>query len=85
MYTVLGEGDDLSDPIADAVRAILDGHIVLSRSLAERGHFPAVDIPRSVSRVMTDVVGPDRHGRLRKRPRPRTHGPGLLDPDPGLR
>ncbi|HEX4353138.1 MAG TPA: FliI/YscN family ATPase [Polyangiales bacterium] len=60
VYTVLVEGDDLSDPIADAVRAILDGHIVLSRNLAERGHFPAVDVPRSVSRVMTDVVTQDR-------------------------
>jgi flagellum-specific ATP synthase len=56
VYTVLVEGDDLADPIADAVRAILDGHIVLSRNLAERGHFPAVDLPRSVSRVMNDVV-----------------------------
>jgi flagellum-specific ATP synthase len=60
VYTVLVEGDDLADPIADAVRAILDGHIILSRSLAERGHFPAVDIPRSVSRVMNDVVSPER-------------------------
>ncbi len=63
VYTVLVEGDDLSDPIADAVRAILDGHIVLSRSLAERGHFPAVDVPRSVSRVMNDVVSPQRMGQ----------------------
>jgi flagellum-specific ATP synthase len=62
VYTVLVEGDDLSDPIADAVRAILDGHIVLSRNLAERGHFPAVDLPRSVSRVMTDVASPVRIG-----------------------
>lgn len=60
VYTVLVEGDDLADPIADAVRAILDGHIVLSRNLAERGHFPAVDLPRSVSRVMNDVVPQER-------------------------
>jgi flagellum-specific ATP synthase len=60
VYTVLVEGDELSDPIADAVRAILDGHIVLARNLAERGHFPAVDVPRSISRVMSDVVEPGR-------------------------
>lgn len=56
IYTVLVEGDDLSDPIADAARAILDGHIVLSRELAERGRFPAIDVPRSVSRVMAHVA-----------------------------
>ena len=56
VYTVLVEGDDLSDPIADSVRATLDGHVVLSRRLAERGHFPAVDVPRSVSRVMSQVA-----------------------------
>ena len=55
-YTVLSEGDDQQDPIADAARAILDGHIVLSRALAETGHFPAIDIEQSASRVMHNVV-----------------------------
>ena len=55
-YTVLAEGDDTNDPIADAARGVLDGHIVLSRSLAEAGHFPAIDIEASVSRVMPDIV-----------------------------
>jgi flagellum-specific ATP synthase len=54
-YTVLTEGDDPQDPIADAARGILDGHIVLSRELAESGHFPAIDVERSISRVMTAV------------------------------
>lgn len=58
-YTVLSEGDDQQDPIADAARAILDGHIVLSRSLAEAGHFPAIDIEQSASRVMHNVVSPE--------------------------
>ena len=56
-YTVLSEGDDQQDPIADAARAILDGHIVLSRSLAESGHFPAIDVEASASRVMHNVAG----------------------------
>jgi len=57
-YTVLTEGDDPQDPIADAARAILDGHIVLSRSLAEAGHFPAIDVEASISRVMPAVCSP---------------------------
>lgn len=55
-YTVLAEGDDTNDPIADAARGVLDGHIVLSRALAESGHFPAIDIEASVSRVMPDII-----------------------------
>jgi flagellum-specific ATP synthase len=55
-YTVLSEGDYQNDPIADAARGILDGHIVLSRELAESGHFPAIDVEKSISRVMTNVA-----------------------------
>ncbi len=55
-YTVLSEGDDQQDPIADAARAILDGHIVLSRTLAEQGHYPAIDVEASISRAMPQIV-----------------------------
>lgn len=68
MYTVLVEADDLNDPVGDAARSILDGHIALSRDLASRGHFPAVDILQSVSRSMTDVV-PEEHVKLAQRVR----------------
>ena len=65
-YTVLTEGDDQQDPIADAARAILDGHIVLSRTLAEAGHYPAIDIEQSASRVMHNVVSRE-HFELARR------------------
>lgn len=66
MYTVLAEGDDMADPVADAARAALDGHIVLSRKLAESGHFPAIDMLASVSRVMNDIVPPEHRELARQ-------------------
>ena len=65
-YTVLTEGDDQQDPIADAARAILDGHIVLSRRIAEAGQYPAVDVEASVSRVMQEII-PSEHAELARR------------------
>lgn len=65
-YTVLAEGDDQQDPIADSARAILDGHFVLSRSLADQGHYPALDIEQSISRAMHNLVGDDHFAVVRQ-------------------
>jgi len=65
-YTVLTEGDDQQDPIADAARAILDGHIVLSRELAEAGHYPAIDVEASISRAMTEITSTQHQAAIRQ-------------------
>ena len=65
LYTVLADGDDTDDPIVDTARAIVDGHIILSRSLAEQGVFPAIDVGKSLSRVMSDIVGPEHAAAAR--------------------
>jgi flagellum-specific ATP synthase len=65
-YTVLTEGDDQQDPIADSARAILDGHIVLSRELAEQAHYPAIDIEASISRAMTSLISPAQFEQTRR-------------------
>ena len=69
LYTVLVEGDDMTEPIADETRSILDGHIILSRKLGSANHYPAVDVLASVSRVMNNVVSSEHRahaGRLRE-------------------
>ena len=60
MLTVLEDGDDTSEPVADAARSMLDGHVVLDRKLAERGHFPAIDLSASVSRVSREITTPNQ-------------------------
>ncbi|HQO28046.1 MAG TPA: flagellar protein export ATPase FliI [Accumulibacter sp.] len=65
-YTVLAEGDDQQDPVADSARAILDGHIVLSRTLADAGHYPAIDIEQSISRAMVNLVTPTHLDSIRR-------------------
>jgi len=66
LYTVLADDETLSDPIAESVRSILDGHIVLSRDLAARNHYPAIDILQSISRVMRDIVAPEHFAAARR-------------------
>ncbi|CAD5110212.1 flagellar protein export ATPase FliI [Zestomonas carbonaria] len=66
LYTVLAEGDDQQDPVVDCARAILDGHIVLSRKLADVGHYPAIDIAASVSRCMSQVTAPEHQAAARQ-------------------
>jgi len=63
-YTVLAEGDDQQDPIVDAARAILDGHISLSRDLAARSHYPAIDVDHSISRLMSNLLPPTQLQRV---------------------
>jgi flagellum-specific ATP synthase len=65
-YTVLMEGDDQQDPVADAARAILDGHVVLSRQLADQGHYPAIDIESSISRAITDLLARQEMDKVRR-------------------
>jgi flagellum-specific ATP synthase len=66
IYTVLADGDDMNDPVVDSARAILDGHIILSRSLAELGIYPAIDVSASISRVLSDVTSAEQQSKIRE-------------------
>ena len=63
-YTILVEGDDMTEPVADETRSILDGHIILSRKLAASGHYPAIDVLQSASRVMTNIISPEHQTHM---------------------
>ncbi len=85
IYTVLAEGDDQQDPIVDCARAVLDGHIVLTRKLAEAGHYPAIDIGQSISRCMNQVTSPEHQqsARAMKQKLRRLYGDQTADPARG--